>query len=116
MKLKNWLLRKLAEKEIIEWGNEYLTDDEKADYEAQQEEFRKLEAGEEIEPPWVKYSATITSYELRHNYWFNRVWRVFWRKLSADERAIYKQKWAMPDDWDMFCVEVENKKTELQQD
>ncbi len=99
MKLKSRLLRKLAEKKIIEWDNDYFTNDEKQQYEALQEELCKLEVGEEIEPPWVKYSNTLSPWELRNDYWLINIWLVSWRKMSAEDRTAYQKDWDMPDDW-----------------
>lgn len=99
MKLKYRILRQLAEKGFIEESYEYFTDPEKEAYEYRQEQLRKLEVGEDIDPPWVTYNSEMSPWELRHEYWLVEVWLPFWRKMSEQEREVYKEKWKMPDEW-----------------
>lgn len=118
MRLKNQILRKLAESKIIEWKNDYFNNEEKQKYEEQQKDFRRLEFGEEIEPPWVKYSDTLTPYELKHDYWLNNIWLVFWRKMDSGARESYREKWSMSDEWyefvTMFWTNEEDNASKLQ--
>ncbi len=99
MSIKKWLLRKLAEKEHIDFKYEYGTDDEKKKYDVRQEELRKFEAGEDIDPPWVKYDSTTSPWELRHDYWLLEIWLPFWRGMDDATRQTYRTKWNMPNDW-----------------
>ncbi len=100
MKVKKWLLTQLTKKEIIKQNNEHLNDAVKKENPDQKEELCRLYAGEEVEPPWVKYSNTLSPWELRHDYWLTNIWLVFWRGLDKRKQADYKKKWEMPQDWD----------------
>jgi hypothetical protein len=99
MNIKNWLFRQLAEKKLIEDKYEYLTDAEKEAYDYRQEQLRRLEAGEDIDPPWVMNNSELSPWDLRHDYWLIEVWLPFWRKMNEQEREIYRKKWNMPDEW-----------------
>lgn len=71
----------------------------------------KLENGEEIRPPWIRYSSTLSPWELRHDDWLINIWLVFWRRLSVEARESYRIKWNMPEDWyevvTMFWTDME---------
>lgn len=89
MKLRNWLFGKSAEKEYIEFKQEYQTAEEKREYDARQEELRKIKNGEEINPPWVKYHSSLNPWELRHEHWLVDIWLPFWRRMNEEQRQAY---------------------------
>lgn len=67
------------------------------------EQFRKLEAGEQIKPPWV-FSPNTEPWsgawrQGTGEYWMHEFWNPFWRKLSSDEKRKYLEKWQVPEDW-----------------
>lgn len=104
MNIKNWLLRQLAEKDLIQWKYDYYNSAEKNSHDYQQEELRKLEAGEDIDPPWVAFpnSDPMTLWvSWRHgNGWLDQIWKPFWSKKNNEERKKYLEKWQPPnDDW-----------------
>ena len=67
------------------------------------EQERKLEAGEEIEPPWIAFPASNPIHGWNQGYeeaWKLNVWLPFWRRLSVEERNAYLDKWHPPsEDW-----------------
>jgi hypothetical protein len=67
------------------------------------EQKRKLETGEEIEPPWIFAPNTEPwSGEWRQGsgeYWMDEFWHPFWKKLSNDAKKIYLEKWLPPENW-----------------
>ena len=67
------------------------------------EQKRKLEAGEEIEPPWVFAPNTEPwSGEWKQGggeYWIHEFWHPFWRNLTNEERRVYFEKWQPPENW-----------------
>jgi hypothetical protein len=66
------------------------------------EQKRKLEMGEEIEPPWIfapNSDPTVIWISWRHgNYWLNEIWQPFWKKLNNKEKKEYFERWHPPDD------------------
>ena len=65
---------------------------------------RKLEAGEEFEPPWVFAPNTEPwSGEWKQGggeYWLLEIWLPFWQGLSLEQREKYLEKWEPPTkDW-----------------
>jgi hypothetical protein len=104
MQIKNWLLRQVAEKRLIKERYEYYTDAEKEAYDYRQEQLRRLEAGEDIDPPWVAFpnSDPMTLWiSWRHgDGWLDQIWKPFWNKKNNAERKKYFEKWQPPnDDW-----------------
>jgi hypothetical protein len=107
MNIKNRLLRKLAEGKLIEWKPEYYTFEESKYIDWKNEQFEKLEMGEDIEPPWFVYNQTMSQgiynftlspWEMRNDYWLLEVWLPFWRKLGEEKRQVYKTKFNMTDE------------------
>lgn len=102
MKLQNWFLRKLAERELVEWKRDYYTDSEKHSVDWKAEQHRKLEAGEEIEPPWIVFpnsDPTVLWISWRYgNSWLNDIWQPFWGRLNDKQKKEYFEKWQPPDD------------------
>jgi hypothetical protein len=68
------------------------------------EQKRKLESGEEIEPPWVFAPNTEPwAAEWKQGggeYWLLEIWLPFWQKLGEIQRKNYLDKWKPPtEDW-----------------
>ncbi len=94
MKLRHWLLRQIAETGLIEFKYDYFTDAGKESHDYRQEEFRKLEAGEDITPPWLPKEGPVV-YMPRCGY---DIWRPFWERLSDREKRDYFEKYKAPPD------------------
>lgn len=66
------------------------------------EQKRKLEAGEEIEPPWIafpKSNPIVLWVDWRHgNGWLDNIWKPFWNGLNITEKKEYLKKWQPPND------------------
>ncbi len=66
------------------------------------EQKRKLNAGEEIEPPWIAFPNS-TPYGWNQGYqeaWKNNVWIIFWNKMSEAEQADYLNRFVPPsEEW-----------------
>jgi len=81
--------RGLAENKTIAWW-----------YAEQQ---RKLEAGEEIEPPWITFPNSNPIYGWNQGYeeaWKLNIWTPFWRKMTGEEQNAYLERWHLPsEDW-----------------
>ena len=63
---------------------------------------RKLEANEEIEPPWIAFpdSLPLGWNQGYQQEWKNNVWLVFWGKLNETEKKDYLNRWQPPSaDW-----------------
>lgn len=64
---------------------------------------KKLDRGEEIEPPWKAYSVSFPNLGWEygeHEYWKMKVWLPFWRKLTKEQQENYLKKWPPPnEDW-----------------
>lgn len=64
---------------------------------------RKLEAGEEFEPPWVFSPNTEPwSGEWKQGggeYWIHEFWNPFWKKLTDEQKRNYFEKWQPPEGW-----------------
>ena len=84
-------LRLIDEEGVAEWNQWYA------------EQLRKLEAGEEIEPPWIAFPASLAWVgwnQGRPEAWKLNVWLPFWQKLSKEEKDAYLQRWQPPsEDW-----------------
>lgn len=67
------------------------------------EQKRKLEEGEEIEPPWVFAPNTEPwAGEWKQGggeYWKHEFWNPFWKKLTDDQKIKYVEKWQPPESW-----------------
>jgi hypothetical protein len=62
---------------------------------------RKLESGEEIEPPWVAFPCSYASFGWDSNeteQWKLEVWIPFWKKLSQSEKDGYLENWQPPNE------------------
>jgi hypothetical protein len=71
----------------------------------QNEQKRKLEAGEEIEPPWIVFpnSEPFGWNQGHQEYWRTNVWEPFWDKLSEKERGEYLNNYKPPNEnWKNF--------------
>jgi hypothetical protein len=66
------------------------------------EQRRKLEAGEEIEPPWMAFPNSSPIYGWNQGnteHWKMNVWMPFWNRMSEAEREDYFQKHHTSDEW-----------------
>jgi hypothetical protein len=106
VKLQNWFFRQLVERGLIKEKYDYYTDEEKRTYDIMQEQLRKLEAGEEIEPPWgsgdgIFYLPTWSgSWRSGPGEWQRNIWQSFWEKLNDEQKREYLEKYkAPPEDW-----------------
>ena len=68
------------------------------------EQKRKLDAGEELEPPWISFpdSDPLTLWvSWRYgNHWLDTIWKPFWHSMDEDQQAAYLEKWQPPsDEW-----------------
>jgi hypothetical protein len=75
----------------------------------QNEQKRKLETGEEIEPPWVFAPNTEPwSGEWRQGsgeHWLLEIWLPFWHRLNERERENYLKKWQPPaEEWNEYLT------------
>ena len=66
------------------------------------EQKRKLETGEDIDPPWIAFpnsDPAVLWVSWRYgNSWLNNIWQPFWDRLSDAEKKEYFEKWQPPDD------------------
>lgn len=107
MKLRNWFYRHLAEKELIEWKPDYYNEAEKKVYEAQQEELRRLESGEEIAPPWHGSPSWNNPARFGGDSFHEQIWETFWTKLNdAEKREYLKKHKPSPEDWYQVIVKA----------
>ena len=64
------------------------------------EQKRKLEAGEELEPPWVTFAdrdpVTLWIGWRYGNHWLDTIWKPFWHSMDEGQRKAYLQKWKPP--------------------
>lgn len=113
MNVKNWFLRQLVEKGLIRENYKYYTDAEKQSHDYQQEELRKLEAGEEIRPPWGNtagggfYTRSWEGCWRQGNseWWIHTVWYPFWESLNDEKKREYLAKFNVPpEDWYQLLV------------
>jgi hypothetical protein len=111
VKLRNWFFRQLVERGLIKEKYEYYTDEEKRTYDLMQEELRKLEAGEEIEPPWGSGDGIFYipmwagSWRCGPGEWRLNIWYSFWEKLNDEQKQEYLEKYkAPPEDWYQHLV------------
>ena len=75
-----------------------------AEHEKYVEQRRKLEAGEEIEPPWVTFPCSdplALWVGWRYgNHWLDTIWKPFWHSMDEDQRKAYLRKHQPPsEDW-----------------
>jgi hypothetical protein len=81
------------------------------------EQKRRLEAGEEIEPPWISFPdsdplALWVSWRYG-NFWLDTVWKPFWNAMDENQQNAYLKKWRPPnDDWYQTVVVYWGKQTE----
>jgi hypothetical protein len=64
------------------------------------EQARKLEAAEEIEPPWIAFPISSSSFgwdDGETERWKLEIWTPFWEKLSKTEKEQYLEKWEPPN-------------------
>ncbi len=73
------------------------------------EQKRKLEAGEEFEPPWV-FAPNSEPWsggwrQGNGEYWLHEIWLPFWQKLNKEERNMYLKKWQAPtQEWNEYLT------------
>jgi hypothetical protein len=69
-----------------------------------------LEAGMEIQPPWVQFPDTEPWWggwrQGNSEAWFHEIWSPFWHRLSAEERLAYVDKWQPPEDWREYLLVI----------
>ena len=110
MKLHRPLLRKLADWGLIEEKVEYFNAQEREYFNWRKEESRKLEVGEEINPPWGNgktYDPTWsgTWRQGRGEVWLRDYWYPFWENLNAEQKQAYFEKYQVPpEDWYQILV------------
>jgi len=67
------------------------------------EQIRKINSGEEIEPPWIVYPHSSPIYGWNQGYqeaWLKNIWLPFWQSLDANQRQKYLEKWHPPmEEW-----------------
>ncbi len=72
-----------------------------------------LEAGEEIEPPWVALPLSFPNYGWDQGYyerWKLDIWLPFWKKLNKLEQKDYLEKWETDEEWQRtLTIDWENK-------
>ncbi len=102
MQIHKRFLRTLAEQGIINMKSDYYTDSEKEFVDWLESERAKLEAGEDIEPPWIQGNGVPpwsgSWRQGRGDFWLQEIWGPFWSGLSNDEREKYLERWQPPDD------------------
>lgn len=107
MKLRQGLLRFLAEKGIIPHKKEYETDSEREFSDWIESEREKLARGEDIEPPWIQFNG-ISPWsgawkQGRGSFWSGQIWGPFWSSLSEQAKQKYLEKWQPPDEeWNEY--------------
>lgn len=107
MKLKNWFFRQLVERGLIKEKYEYYTDAEKRTYDQMQEELRKLEAGEEIRPPWRGSPSWNNPARFVGNSFNEKTWDTFWERLNDEGKREYIRKHEpSPEDWYQVYVKA----------
>lgn len=92
---KRWARERRESEESLKWLN------------GQQ---RALEAGEEIEPPWVLFPSEEPWWGgWRQGYgeaWLLNVWLPFWSKLGRGEKPAYLEKWGASPDWRYYALDL----------
>ncbi len=107
MKLRNWILRQLADKNLIELKYDYFTDSEKEVYDYQQEELRKLKAGQDIDPPWKGSPSWNNPARFVHDPFRDQIWNTFWDGLNDEGKREYiKRHEPSPEDWYQLYVKA----------
>ncbi len=104
MKLRNWFLRQIAERGLIEYKHDYYTDKDKRAYDDLQEEYRQAAAGEERKPLWGNSGGELYlpswSGVWKHGGDDQRIWYLFWDNINDQQKREYLVKHqAPPEDW-----------------
>lgn len=72
-------------------------------------QLRALEAGEEIEPPWMTWPNQDPWWsgwrQGNAEGWLKLVWLPFWSKLKRDEKEGYVERWNAPAEWRSYVLE-----------
>ena len=67
-----------------------------------------LEAGAEIEPPWVAYPEQEPWWggwrQGNGEAWLREVWIPFWKTLGPKERRVYVEKWQASPEWREYLI------------
>lgn len=66
------------------------------------EQQRQLEAGAEIEPPWIAFPNSDALSGWNQGYaevWKLNVWMPFWTKMNEAEQTNYLARWQPSQDW-----------------
>src|SRR5690349_3821452 len=60
-----------------------------------------LQAGKEMEPPWIVWpgSRTWSFKQGNQEGWMHAVFIPFWKRMSREERITYVAKWNPPEHW-----------------
>lgn len=70
---------------------------------------RALEAGEEIEPPWVAFPDEdpwwIGWRQGNAEGWLNSIWLPFWSKLDEDRKHAYVKRWNARRQWRAYVLD-----------
>ncbi|WP_036096913.1 hypothetical protein [Leptospira weilii] len=62
-----------------------------------------------IRPPWIEYPESYPSWggwrQGESESWFCNTWLPFWKGLGPEERSLYLEDWAPPDeDWNLYLT------------
>lgn len=65
------------------------------------EQLRKLDADEEIEPPWIAFpnSLPLGWNQGYQQEWKNNVWLLFWRRMNEEKQENYFNRWQPSEEW-----------------